>query len=286
MIPNAKVCLYPKDPQEAIRVLAELGKRALILAGGTSAALSKDPAVDTLVDITRLGYDSIDLKDGHWEIGCNVRMQQIAQHEGLRALADSMLCDAAASVGSRPIRNSVTVGGNLVRINRWSNPPGAFLALDSEVVVMGPDGQRTLVMDEFLSASHNKVMRPGELLLLVKVPAVEGRIGAFEKFSRTATDYSIIDCAACMDMDGKKVKACRLVVGGARTRPFRVEEAEAVLVGKNLTKANISKAAKMAREHTKAIPDTRTSVEYRTRMVEVVMDSVLQKCLSFSREVG
>ncbi len=284
MIPNAKVCLYPKDTQEAVRVLSQLGRRALLLAGGTSSSLSKDPSVDTLVDITRFGYDSIELKDGFWHIGCNVRMQQLAEHQGIASLANSMLCDAAASVGSTPIRNAVTVGGNLVQLNRWSDPPGAFLALDSQVVLLGLEGKRTLSIDEFLSGSRNKVLKPGQLLIEVKVPAVDGRIGAFEKFARTATDFSIVDCAASLDLVGSKIRSCRLVVTGARSRPFRVAEAEAHLLGKRLSMANISKAAQLAREHTRAIPDTRTSVEYRTRMVEVVMSSVLHKCMTLSRE--
>lgn len=284
MIPNAKVCLYPKDAAEATRVLADLGSRALIIAGGTTAALSTDPAVDTLVDITRLGYDSVELRDGYWEIGCNVRAHQLAQHDGLAAYAGGMLCKAASSIGSRPIRNAVTIGGNLVQVNRWSDMPGAFLALDAQIVLFGPDGERSIGAEEFFSHNPRKTLKAGELLLQVKVPIRENRHGGFVKFSRTATDFSVVDAAVCLDKEGGKVAGARLVVAGARSRPFRALEAEAVLLGRKPSSARLKEAATKARLSTKAIPDTRTSAEYRQRMVEVVMLDALKDCVALFME--
>ncbi len=279
MIPNAKVCLYPHEPAEAVRVLSELDKRALILAGGTSTALVKDEGVDTLVDITRMGFDTIERVEGGWSIGCNVRMQQIAEHAGLAAVAGGMLADAAAAVGSRPIRNAVTLGGNLIQLYRWSDPPAALLALDARAHLFGPDGDRDLSMDELLARHPKQVLGPAELLVRIELPEVAGRAGGFVKLARTATDYSIVDAAACLDYDGDGVAAARVVVGGARGRPFRATDAEAILAGKKPTRGRLAKAAEAARAQTRAIPDTRTSADYRQRMAGVAVQRALARAV-------
>lgn len=286
MIPNAKICLYPHDPAEAVRVLADLGKRALILAGGTTAAMSTDPGVDTLVDLTRMGLDAIERDATGFSIGCNVRLRQVATHPELAGLAGGLLCDAAASVGSRPIRNAVTMGGNLVQLYRWSDTPVALLALDARVDLVGPEGERSLSIDEFLAHHPKKVLGEAELVVGIHIPQVEGRAGAFIKYARTAVDYSIVDAAVSLDGSGDKVQAVRVVVGGARGRPFRVPAAEKILTGAKPTRGRIAKAAVAAREGTKAIPDVRTSVAYRTRMVEVIVRRALEKAAKGLRELS
>lgn len=286
MIPNAKVCLYPHEPAEAVRVLSELDKRGLILAGGTSAALVRDERVDTLVDITRMGYDTIERVDAGWSIGCNVRMQQIAQHPGLAKVAGGMLCAAAAAVGSRPIRNAVTLGGNLIQLYRWSDPPAALLALDARADLFGRDGERSLGIDELLAHHPKQVLGPAELLVRVWVPEIGSRTGAFVKLARTQTDYSIIDAAVCLDFEADRVASARVVVGGARGRPFRAEDAERVLAGAKPTKGRLAKAAAEARAQTRAIPDTRTSVEYRQRMTEVAVRRALEQAVEVFKKEG
>ena len=284
MIPNAKICLYPKDPAEAVRVLADHGPRALILAGGTSAALSRDARVDTLVDLTRMGCDRIERDGDDWEIGCNVRLTALVRHPGLRALAGGALADAAAAVGSRAIRNAVTVAGNLVQLYRWSDTPVALLALDARVDLLGPDGARSLGIDELLARHPRQVLAPAELVRAVRVPAIADRAGAFVKLARTEVDYSVVAAAVSLDREGDRIAAARVVVGGARGRPFRATGAEQVLTGRRPGPARLAAAAVAARDETRAIPDARTSVAYRQRMVEVVVRRALQRALDRGEE--
>ncbi len=169
MLQNTKVCLYPRDPDEAVRILSEKGKQALVIAGGTTAALSKDSNVSTLVDLTRMGHDQIEQKGEQWSIGCNVRIQQLAEHEGLAGLYNGMMVEAAKSVGSRPIRNAVTLGGNVVQLFRWSDPPVALLAMDAEFDLVGPDGRRSLAADDFFKKHPRQILGASEILTGVRI---------------------------------------------------------------------------------------------------------------------
>ncbi|MBW1872352.1 MAG: FAD binding domain-containing protein [Deltaproteobacteria bacterium] len=285
MLQNTKVCLYPRDPEEAVRILSEKGKQALVVAGGTTAALSKDPNVSTLVDITRIGHDQIEQKDDQWLIGCNVRIQQLAEHAGLAELYDGMLVDSAKAVGSRPIRNAVTLGGNVVQLFRWSDPPVALFAMDAEFDLIGPEGRRSLAADDFFKKHPRKVLGASEILTGVRIRKPKQPCGgAFSKYARTAFDLAVVDVAVCLGLEGKKCSNARIVVGATRNVPWRAIAAEELLNGKRLTSSVIEKAAIAARQAVKTADTVRTTREYRQQMVEVIVRRTIEQAAACAKE--
>lgn len=280
MLENAKVCLYPRNPQEAVRILEQEGRRALILAGGTTASQVQDPGITTLVDITRMDPPADDLKreNGEWSVGCNVRVQQLAAHAGLKQVFNGMLCDAALSVGSRPIRNAVTVGGNAVSVFRWSDPPVALLALDASFDLVGPERERTLAADTFFSRHPRRLLKPAEILTRVRVSLPAGRHGgAFYKFARTAFDLAVVDAAVCLWFESDICSRARVAVGATRNVPWLSKRAAETLEGKRITGKSILAAARAAREETQTADDIRTSREYREQMVEVIVRRAIER---------
>jgi len=287
MLENAKVCLYPRNPGEVVRILEQEGKRALILAGGTTASQVKDPGITTLVDITRMvpPAGEVTFQDGEWSVGCNVRIQELAAHPDLKKLFCGMLCDAARSVGSRPIRNAVTVGGNAVSVFRWSDPPVAWLALDASFDLVGPERERTLAADTFYSRHPRRILKPAEILTRIRVSEPAGRHGgAFCKFARTAFDLAMVDAAVCLWFDGDICSRARVAVGGTRNLPWLSEGAEKMLAGKRVTGKTIIAAARAAREETKTADDIRTSREYREEMVEVIVRRTIERACNIALE--
>ena len=281
MLPNAKICLYPRNPEEAVRVWSEAGRRALLRAGGTTAALSKDPGVDTLIDLTRMGCDGVTRQGDTWVLGANLRLQALARNPGLRTLWDGMLADAAGAVGSRPIRNAATLGGNLVQCFRWSDPPVALLALNAQVELLSLQGKRMLPIDALFAKHPRQVLGSVELLTAVHLAAPPaGSGGAFTKFARTAFDLAVVDVAACLSLQGGKVGAVRLAIGGTRSFPWRASEAERLLLGSKPSAAAIGAASKAAREAAQTAADVRTGKEYRLRMVEVIVRRTLERAAS------
>jgi len=287
MLQNAKVCLYPRTPKEVVRILEQEGKRALILAGGTTASQVKDPGITTLVDITRMAppADAVNFQDKEWFIGCNVRIQQLAAHPDLKGLFNGMVCDAAQSVGSRPIRNAVTVGGNAVSVFRWSDPPVAWLALDAAFDLVGPERERTLAADTFYSRHPRRILKPAEILTRIRVSGPDGRHGgAFCKFARTAFDLAVVDAAVCLWFDGDICSRARVAVGATRNLPWLSAGAEKMLAGKRVTGKTIIAAARAAREETKTADDIRTGREYREEMVEVIVRRTIERACDNAQE--
>ncbi len=285
MIPNAKTCLYPKEPAQAVAMLQEHGKRALVLAGGTTAALSRDPEVEVLIDISRMGCEEIEPRDGGWRVGANVRLQRVAGHAGLAGLWGGALCQAAAAVGSRPIRNAVTLGGNLVQIFRWSDTPVALLAMGARLDLLGPRGPRSVGVDELYARHPRQVLEPAELVVAVQLAAPVGRAGgAFVKYARTAVDLAVVDAAACLRLEGGRAVEARLAIGATRALPWRASEAEAALVGQAPTAARLAEAAALACKACKAVGDARTGKAYRERMVEVIARRALTAAVASMEE--
>ncbi len=288
MLDNAKVCLYPRNPQEAVRILEQEGKRALVVAGGTTASQVKDPGITTLVDITRMAppADALTQENGEWSLGCNLRIQQLAAHDGLRRVFNGMLCDAARSVGSRPIRNAVTVGGNAVSVFRWSDPPVALLALDASFDLIGPDRERTLAADTFYSRHPRRMMKPAEILTRIRLGVPSGRHGgAFYKFARTAFDLAVVDAAVCLWFEEDICSRARVAIGATRNVPWLSAGAAEMLEGKRITGKSILAAARAAREETRTAGDVRTGREYREQMVEVIVRRTIERAADNAMEV-
>ncbi|MBW2701532.1 MAG: FAD binding domain-containing protein [Deltaproteobacteria bacterium] len=285
MIPNAKICLYPRDPAEAVRVLTEHGKRALIVAGGTTAAMSKSPDIDTLVDLTRLDVLDVEEHDDHWLLGCTLRLQDLAEHEGLANFFHGMLSTAARSVGSQAIRHAVTLGGNLVQLYRWSDMPVVILALGAQIELFGPDGARWVDADDFFAKHPRQCMQEGEILTRVRVDKpVRPVAGSFVKFSRTAVDFGVVDVAVCLWLDKGKVALARVVVGATRATPWRATEAEKLITGRKLNAKLSAEAALAAKEQAHVLSDVRTDKAYRKRMVGVIVGRALEQAAALAKE--
>ena len=197
-----------------------------------------------------------------------------------------VLGQAAAAVGSRPIRNAVTLGGSLVQIFRWSDTPVALLAMGARLELLGPRGPRSVGADEFYARHPRQVLEPAELVVAVQVASPVGKAGgAFIKFARTAVDLAVADAAACLRAEeGGRCVEARLAIGATRALPWRASEAEALLTGQALTPARLGEAAALARKACKPVGDARTDRAYRERMVEVVARRALERAVANLQE--
>ena len=92
-------------------------------------------------------------------------------------LADAApaLAQAARTVGSPPIRNAGTLGGNLGTASPAGDTLPVLAALNAQIVVVGPDGERRMGMDEFVVGVKRTSLRPGELIVAAELDRPSGR---------------------------------------------------------------------------------------------------------------
>ncbi|MGH2379284.1 MAG: molybdopterin cofactor-binding domain-containing protein, partial [Candidatus Limnocylindria bacterium] len=109
----------------------------------------------------------------------------------------------------------------------------ALLALDADVVIGGPGGERLVPVSGLYSGPGETVVRDGELLLRVRLPArALGRRGAFEKLGLWQGDFAVVSSAVAANVDGGgRWTDVRVVLGAVAPTPWRAKHTEARLEG-------------------------------------------------------
>jgi xanthine dehydrogenase YagS FAD-binding subunit len=129
----------------------------------------------------------------------------------------------------------------------------AMVALDAVVHIRGSDGERAVPAGEFHllpgQAPHlETVVQPGELITHVTLPnSPFAAHSAYVKLrDRASYEFALASAAAALALDGHRIRAVRVVLGGVATKPWRSPEAERVLLGATADEPTLRAAAEAA----------------------------------------
>jgi xanthine dehydrogenase YagS FAD-binding subunit len=135
-------------------------------------------------------------------------------------------------------------GGGPSYIVHPSDTAPALLALDASFQIVGPAGERMLPAAEFFvtprqNPARENVLANDEVLASVRVPvAAAGTRSTYQKvMDREAWTHAVVSAAVVLQMDGDVCRAARIVLGGVAPIPWRVPEAEKLLIGQRVTEA-------------------------------------------------
>lgn len=276
-MPRPIAFLRPASVAEAVAMLAEHGDDAKVVAGSTALTIMLrqrliDPGV--LVSIGRMedpGLRTI-VRDGdRLRIGALVSHRSVERDPAVRE-AIPVLADAFAKVANVRVRNQATVGGVVAEADYASDPPAVLLALDAEVEVTGPDGDRSIPIGEFFLAFYTTALEPAEVVTAVTVPIpAPGTHGVYHKFvTRSSEDRPCVGAVALarLNEDGTAADV-RLAIGAAAETPQRHADLEAQLTGTTLADADLRAVAAEMSARTDTLDDMRGSAWYRKEMVRV-----------------
>src|SRR5262245_42938504 len=129
----------------------------------------------------------------------------------------------------------------------------ALMALDADVLLMSPQGDRTIRFSELHieptdQPNIESTLLPGELIRAFRVPAGPWtRRSAYVKVrDRESYEFAMASAAVALHLDGDIVSEVRIALGGVATVPWRAREAESRLTGKQLDEAAALNAAEAA----------------------------------------
>jgi len=261
---------------DAIRLLAEKGGRARIVAGATDLMLELERGarkdVDTLIDITRIpGLARIHLdEDNVIHLGPLVTHNDAAASELIRTRAYP-LARAAWEVGAPQIRNRATVAGNLITASPANDTITPLMALGASVTLLSTRGERAVPLSEFYTGVRKTVMQADELLVDISFPAMtKSQRGTFVKMAlRRAQAISVVNAAVILNVSRGAARSAAITLGAVAPTIIHAREAEAYLAGKSLTDEVLARAARLAMESSRPIDDIRASAAYRREMVRV-----------------
>jgi carbon-monoxide dehydrogenase medium subunit len=264
VIPAAFDYVRAGSADEAISLLAEHGDDAKLLAGGHSLLpLMKlrlaTPAV--LVDVARIRELSyIRESNGQVAIGALTRHREV---ETSPVLAEHvpLLRHAASLVGDPQVRHRGTLGGTLAHGDPASDLPAVALALDAEIVVRGPAGERVVAASEFFTDFLETALSPEEMIVEVRLPKMAGSGWSYQKFNRRAQDWAIVGCAV---VTGARTGVALVNMGATPLRASGVERALA-------DGAAPDDAAAAAADGTDPTTDLNADGEFRRHLARVLV---------------
>ena len=260
MIPAPFDYVRPAGVEDALRLLAEHGEDAKVLAGGHSLLpimKLRLAAPALLVDVGRLdALRHIRIEGEDVAIGALTRHADLVSSPVLRAEVP-LLPDVAALVGDQQIRNRGTIGGSLVHGDPAADLPAAVLALGATLVLQGPGGERRVAATEFFTGFLQTSTAPDELLVEIRVPRCPDAPWGYQKFVRRANDWAVVAAAA---VDG------RVALAGMAQTPVRAAATEEALTAG----ASPAEAAALADRDTSPTADLQASEAYRRHLARLL----------------
>jgi aerobic carbon-monoxide dehydrogenase medium subunit len=284
MIPAPFEYYAPRSLDDAVSYLAEHRDDVKILSGGQSLMpllkmrLSKPAYV---VDIGRIpGLDTITEENNDLIVGALVTHAQIEDSDVLKQKCP-LLPQTATTIADVQVRNRGTLGGSIAHADPAGDWPAAILALEAEIKVAGPTGERWVKADDFFLGLLMSVLEPDEIVTAIKVPGTGSDKTAYVKAAPRSSGFAVVGVAARLAVD--EAGACtRSAIGitGVTDKAYRATRVEQMLTGRKLDEKTIADAAAEATRNVDVIEDINGSGEYRGQLTRVYVERAIQAALN------
>ncbi len=184
------------------------------------------------------------------------------------------------SVSGRNKYNAILGGGPSYIVHPSDCAP-PLITLDANLHLLGPEGERTLPIEEFFilpsegNLTRENVLKPNEIITEVEIPKTNMKSRYIKFREKESYDWALSAAAVAMDLDGERCRKARIVLGGVAPKPWRVKNAEAILEGESVTEELAGKAAEAALEGAQPLEDNAFKVPLTQAIVkDAIMDLV------------
>lgn len=284
MIPGSFEYFAPRSVTDAVKFLSEHREDVKILSGGQSLLplmkmrLAKPGFV---VDIGRIaGLDAITQEGDSLIVGALVTHAQIEDSELLQKHCP-LLPQTATTIADVQVRNRGTIGGSIAHADPAGDWPAAIMALDAEIKIAGPTGERWVKCADFFLGLLMSVLEPDELVTAVKVPVTGHAKTAYLKAAPRSSGFAVVGVAVRIALDAFEI-CDRAAIGitGVTDKAYRAQRVEQMLTGKKLDAKTIEAAAAESTRNIEVIEDINGSSEYRRHLTEVYTARAIQEALT------
>jgi len=169
-------------------------------------------------------------------------------------------------------------GGGICHIVYPSDLAPMLIALDAQVAVSSPRGERSLPLGEFYALPSKNVRRENvlatdELVREVKLPlAKKGTRSAYVKLKERETwDFALVSAAVRGTVSGGGLGEAAIVLGGVAPIPWRLGKTEAALKGKKLSETVIKEALRADLQEARPLEEN----GYKLQLVEAAVTRAL-----------
>jgi CO/xanthine dehydrogenase FAD-binding subunit len=278
--------VVPKSVEELSEFLHQYGHETRILAGGTDLLLNLDTADGVpkyLLDITRINELSAIRDEGHHIfVGSTTTHTDLAESKLIRGEA-LFLSEAAESVGSVQIRNTGTIGGNIVNASPAADTIPPLIALDAKAIVVGRVGEPQVPLSNLFSGPYKTALLHPEFLGGVRFAKLPSGAGTcFLKLGRRgALSISRISIAVALVLGtDERIQDIRICPGAVMPVHSRMVRSEQELMGRYPSSDLFEKAGERVAQEALDIAGKRPSTPYKGP----VLKNLVQRALSIAAE--
>jgi xanthine dehydrogenase small subunit len=255
---------------------------ATLVGGATDVGLWVTKQLRDLRRVIWLGrvaeLDNIgESADGALSLGATLTLEDAAP---LLGAIHSDLSELLRRFGSKQVRVSGTVGGNIANGSPIGDLAPALIALGGRVLLRKNDRTRTVPLEDFFIAYGKQDRAPGEFVVAVEAPRLDAtqHYRAFKVSKRFDEDISAVMLAIRIDFEGRRIVGARVACGGMAATPKRAANAENALVGCSLDSPATWLGARDAiNEDFSPLTDMRAAAAYRKTVAANLLEKALME---------
>ena len=213
----------PRSLMEAIALLDPEDPDIRPVGGGTAVMLMMKAGVlrpTRLVSLRDIEPRYAQVRageNGELRIGGLTRLATL-EHSPVVKEGWPLLARTLRTLSNVRVRNVATIGGNLGHADPHMDMPPVLTSLGARVTISGPNGERSVPVEELCTGYYETVLARDELISEVIVPPQAGRPAAYMKVTtRAAHDWPALGLTLSLLLDGRalmrevKVPTCVIV---------------------------------------------------------------------------
>ena len=266
----------PTSVTEAVGILAGAQGLAKIMSGGTDLLVqlrSGRTKPDVIVDTKKIpGIMGIKEVDGGFVIGAATPCAVLGEHAGLSAAYPGVV-EGSGLIGSTQVQGRCSLAGNLCNASPAADSVPAMIAARATAIVVGPNGQRAVPVEQIVTGPGRTSLAKGEFILEFHLPKPAPRSSdAYLRFiPRTEMDIAVVGAAVNLTVDANGVITdARVALGAVAPTQVLVPEGAAAIIGTKLDDAALAKLDAAARAVCNPITDKRGTIDFRIKIAGVL----------------
>ncbi|MCY4408823.1 MAG: xanthine dehydrogenase family protein subunit M [Caldilineaceae bacterium] len=280
----------PNNVDEAISALADGGDRARPLSGGTDLIAQLQEGrlgLDTIVDLKRIPeLMAISVSSDSLTIGASVSCHTINSNQSVRD-AYPALIDSTHLIGGTQIQGRASLGGNLCNSSPAADSIPNLIAHSVTCHIAGPNGRRSVAVEDFCTAPGRNVLGNGEFLVALEFPTPPANFGAaYLRFiPRNEMDIAVVGAGASVVLSDDKntIQSARVSLGAVAPTPLFVQEAGDALAGQPVSEETLATAAELAKDAARPISDMRGTIPQRKHLSAILTQRALRIAIDRAR---
>jgi aerobic carbon-monoxide dehydrogenase medium subunit len=268
------------DVANALALLERHGPESRIIAGGHSLLPMMKLRLarpEWLIDINDLAeLDFIRREGDQLRVGALTRHTALLESTDVAGLFP-IISDAERVIADPVVRNRGTIGGSLCQADPAEDLSTVCDVLRAQAVIRGSGGERIVPMSDFHRGPYETAVAQNELLCEIRFTIRPRSGSAYEKLERRVGDWAVVAAGAAVTLsaDGTVEEAAigLTAVGLDGT----VQEAEAVLRGRQPHEDLFVEAARIAAAACDPVADQRGPVDYKRHLADELTRRVLRR---------